>query len=475
MTRNAHRPRRLGVAAVGVALAIVAAACGSSNKSSTSSTTTSSTSSSSSSAASSSSSSSSGLVTNIGNGGGGPLAALANSSTPSGPVGTGLTRGITATSVTVGCVYTADSYSGYQAGIQARFNAVNTSGGIDGRKLTLLPCKDDANSPQTNLEEVQELVNQDSVFAVFSLTQDILAGSTDFLNSNQVPFYGWGFLPGFCGTRWGFGWNGCLGGNALPKSEVPHEAIGGSLAEPIIKASGLSDSQVRLAVQSENTESGQVGAAQYSDLFQALGSKVVYNKADFPTTGTPDVTPYVQAIIASNPNIVYLSTPFNDVGPLAAGLKAAGYKGITMDFTNYIPGLLQASPQLAAALQGEYINTQIVPQEENTPFIQQIQSSLKAIGQQPFVTLGAEMGYIEAELLVEQLQAVGKNLNTKTFDQTVNGGKFTSFATLQGGPGKLEWPAGHLLPADCAAIVKVSGTSFNVVEPFACYQSFKVF
>jgi ABC-type branched-subunit amino acid transport system substrate-binding protein len=307
------------------------------------------------------------------------------------------------------------------------------------------------------------------------LTQDILPSSTDFLTSNQVPFYGWGFLPGFCGDRWGFGWNGCLAGNALPKSAVPHEAIAGNLAEAIIKASGMSNSQVRLGVQSENSTSGQIGNAQYSQLFQALGAKVVYSKADYPTSGSPDPTPYIQALTAANPNIVYISTPFNDVGPMVAGLRAAGYKGISMDFTNYIPGLLQASPQLAQALQGEYINTQIVPQEENTPFIQQIQNSLKAIGQQPFVTLGAEMGYIEAELLVEQLQAVGQTLNTQTFDKTVNGGGFTSFATLQGGPGKLEWPAAHLLPADCAAIVKVSGTSYLVVEPFACYQSFKVF
>ncbi len=470
MRRPTNRAHAVRVAVAVAAMALIAAACSSSSKSSSTPST-----SAGSSPSSSSSGGSSGLTSNIGNAGGGAIATEANASQPSGPNGTGLTRGITSTSITTGCVYTASNYAGYQAGIQARFNAVNSAGGVNGRKLTLLPCKDDANSPQTNLQEVQQLVNQNNVFSVFSLTQDILPGSTDFLNSNQVPFYGWGFLPGFCNTRWGFGWNGCLGGNALPKSEVPHEAIAGSLATPIIKVSGHAPSQVRLAVQSENTTSGQIGAAQYTTLFNAMGAKVVYNKADFPTSGSPDVTPYVQAIMSSNPNIVYISTPFNDVGPMVAGLKAAGYKGVTMDFTNYIPGLLQASPQLAQALQGEYINTQVVPQEQNTPFIQQIQSALKAIGQQPFVTLGAEMGYVEAELFVEQLQAVGQNLNTQTFDQKVNGGGFTSFANLQGGPGKLQWPAAHYLPADCAAIVKVSGTNYQVVQPFACYQSFKVF
>ena len=465
--------RRIGLRPL-VALAaigLLAAACGSSSPKSSGTA-----SSSSSSAASSSSAGGSGLQGgNQGNAGEGALAALGNSSPLTGPKGSGLTRGVTASSISVGCVYTAANYAGYQQGIQARFASINKAGGVDGRQLNLIPCKDDANSPQTNLQEVQQLVNQNNVFAVFSLTQDILSGSTDFMNNNQVPYYGWGFLPGFCGQRWGFGWNGCLGGNAIPKSQVAHAAIAGNLAEAIIKVSGLADSAVKLGVQSENTASGQVGAAQYSTLFQSLGAKVVYNKADFPTTGSPDVTPYIQALTATDPNIVYISTPFNDVGPMVAGLKAAGYKGISMDFTNYIPGLLQASPQLAQALQGEYVNTQIVPSEQNTPFVQQIESDLKAINQQPFVTLGSEIGYIEAELLVEQLQAVGKDLNTKTFDEKVNSGGFTTFASLQGGPGKLQWPAAHIFPADCAAIVKISGTSYQVVQPFSCYQSFKVF
>jgi branched-chain amino acid transport system substrate-binding protein len=468
MRRRTNRAYLLRVAAAAGVIALLAGACSSSSKSTSSSSTTSSSS-------SSTSSSGSGMQTNIGNAGSGQLASQGNSFQPSGPKGTGLTRGITSTSVTMGCVYTSADYAGYQAGIQARFNAVNSTGGVFGRKLTLIPCKDDANSPQTNLQEVQQLVNQNNVFGVISLTQNILPSSTNFLNSNQVPFYGWGFLPGFCNTRWGFGWNGCLTGNATTQSQQPIAAIAGNLAEAIIKASGLQASQVRLAVQSENTTSGQVGAAQYEALFKQLGSQVVYNKSDFPATGSPDVTPYVQAMMASNPNIIYISTPFANVGPMVAGLRAAGYKGISMDFTNYIPGLLPSSPQLAQALQGEYVNTQIVPQEQNTPFIQQIESALKAIGQQPFVTLGAEMGYIEAELLVEQLQAVGQTLNTQTFDQKVNGSGFTTFANLQGGPGTLQWPAAHYLPADCAAIVKISGTNYQVVEPFSCYQSFKYF
>ncbi|HUA95713.1 MAG TPA: ABC transporter substrate-binding protein [Acidimicrobiales bacterium] len=415
------------------------------------------------------------LVTNIGNGGSGELVTQGNNVAHKdliGPKGSGLTQGVTSSSITVGCVYTAADFTGFQAGIQARFNQSNSKGGVDGRKLTLIPCKDDASSVQTNVTENQQLVTQNNVFAVMSLSEDELSGSTNFLSSHQVPYYGWGFNPGFCGYRWGFGWNGCLGGNAIPE---PLEVIAGNLSNAIVKASGLAPSKVRFAVQSENSQSGLIGNAQYTALFHKIGSKIVYAKSNYPVSASGvDNTPYAQAIVASDPNIVYLSTPFADVGPLASAIRAAGYKGIIMDFTNYIPGLLQTSSQLASALQGEYVNTQLVPSEQNTAYDQQIATQLGDIGQPKFVTEGAFFGYAEADLFVQQLEAVGHTLNTKTFDQKINDSGFASFTASDGGPGKLVWPAGHYLPSDCASIVKVVGTNYQVVTPFSCYQSYKI-
>jgi len=461
------------LAVAGVLVALVAAGCSSSKSSSSAASNTTAAPSATTAAGSTATTAASGGE--AGNASGGALEQLAATGALTGPTGTGLTRGVTSTSVTVGCVYTAQSFAGYAQGLAARIDRANKAGGVNGRMINLLPCKDDANTAQTNLQEVQQLVNQNNVFALFSLTQAILPGSTDFLNNNQVPYYGWGFLPGFCGARWGFGWDGCLEGNAATPSQVSHAAIAGSLADAIIKASGLADTDVKLAVQSENSAAGKVGSSQYTTLFKARGAQVVYNETNFPTTPGADVTPYVQAMIAAKPNIVMISTPFQDVGPLAAGLKSGGYTGIIFDFTNYIPGLLASSPQLAQALSGEYVNTQVVPQEENTPWIQQEVADLQASGQKPFVTLGGAMGYEEAELFIEQLQAVGQTLDTKTWDTAINGGSFTSYTGITGGPGVIKWPAGHLLPADCAAILKITGTSYQVVTPFACYQSLKLF
>ena len=417
------------------------------------------------------------LTTGIGNVSGGKIeqeaAKIANTHLQ-GPKGTGLTRGITSNSITVGCIYTASSYPGFQTGIQGAFNVVNKQGGVAGRKLKLLPCDDDGNSVQTNVTQTQQLVNEDHVFSVMSLTQNILPGSTDFLINNQVPFYGWGFNPGFCGTRWGFGFSGCVTGNGYP---LPIEGIAGGLAGGPIKATGHEPSQVRVAAQNENTPSGQAGAAEYAAIFPAVGAKVVYNATNLPSTTVTDFTPYVSAILASNPNLVVISTGFNQVAPLAAALKAAGYKGALVDYVTYVPGLLQSSPQLTQALQGEYIYVQFVPQEEDTPYIASVTSALKAAGSSTsLVTLGENIGYSEATMFIEMLQAIGKNLNTKTFDQKVNGGGYVSYAGLmsKGGPGPINWPAGHYLPSDCSAMVQVQGTEYKVAVKYQCYQTAKV-
>jgi hypothetical protein len=467
---------------------LTAAAC-SSSKSSSSSTTAAPSPSSSQAAGGSTTAAPSGGGENNGlnNAGGGSLAQQAQTAPLLGPAGTGLTRGITSSSITVGCVVESANFAGYEQGLRARIDRANKAGGVSGRKINLLPCKDDTSGVQANVSAVQGLVNQSNAFAVFTLSQYILPGSTDFLTANQVPFYGWGFLPGFCGQRWGFGWNGCLAGNTVTAEQDPVRAIAGNLSDAIIKASGLQPaclpqppsttpcSTVKLAAQADNSAAGKAGNPQYNTLYKARGAQVVYLENNFPSgVAGADVTPYTQAIIASKPNIVMISTPFADVGPIASGLKAGGYTGVAYDYTNYIPGLLASSPQLAKALEGEYVNTQVVPSEENTPFIQQINSDLTADGQKPFVTLGGEIGYIEGEQFVEELTAVGQDLNTKTWDQKINGGQFKAYGDIQGGPGPMLFPAAHDLPADCAAIVKISNAQYSVVTPFGCYSSLPV-
>jgi branched-chain amino acid transport system substrate-binding protein len=388
-----------------------------------------------------------------------------------GPAGTGETRGITATSVKFGCVIQASAYDGAEEAFKARFEQTNAKGGVHGRKIEMTACEDDAISESTNLQLVRRQVLQENVFGMLTVTAQTAVPSTDFMSENEVPYFGWALNPGFCGHRWGFGLNGCLIGGFLPDL-VPHAVDQGNISLAIIKAAGLQAKDVRFAAQSADDPTSAAGAALYQAAFENAGSTVVYNEHNMPLQ-TSDYTPYVQALLATNPNVVFVAVAFENVGGLSAALKAAGYKGVIMNFVGYLPGLLASSPQLAQALDGAYVNTQIPPQESQTPYILQFEKDLLAINAKngKFISFGAALAYMEADLVVQLLEAAGPDLNTKTFDEAANGGGFV-YTPLEGGPGAMPYPAEHFLPADCAAIVKIEGTEYKVVEPFNCYEGF---
>jgi branched-chain amino acid transport system substrate-binding protein len=390
-----------------------------------------------------------------------------------GPEGTGLTRGVTDDTVTFGCVIQASAYAGAEDAFRARFERANAEGGVHGRRIEMLPCDDDAVDTSQNLQIVRRQVLQDEVFGMLTLTAQAGVPTTDFLTENEVPYFGWALTSGFCGHRWGFGLNGCLIGDFLPDL-VPHGVVQGNISQAIIAASGLDPAEVRFAAQSADDAASAAGAALYERAFEAAGATVVYNEHNLPLQ-TSDFTPYVQALLDTDPNLVFVATAFENVGGLSAALKAAGYDGISMNFVGYIPGLLESSPQLADALDGAYVNTQLVPQEAQTPYIIQLEDDLEAVEAENgrFITFGAGLAYMEADLVVQLLEAAGPELDTATFDAAANGGGFR-YEPLPGGPGGMNYPEDHFLPTDCAAIVRIEGTTYEIIEDFACYDSYPV-
>lgn len=393
-----------------------------------------------------------------------------------GPEGSGLTRGVTDTSITIGCIVEAANYAGADDGFNARFERANSEGGIHGREIEFLGCQDDGSESQQNLEIARGLVEQDEVFAVATLSAAMLPGTSDFLTENEVPYFGWGFSPGFCGHRWGFGFNGCLIGDSLPDL-VPHAVAAGNLADGIIAATELDPDEVRAAFQAGDDDAGRAGNEQYRAVFEDRGAEVVYSEANIPVPGpTSDYTPFVQEVLAADPNIVLTSTQFADVGGFSGALTAAGYEGANQNFVAYVPGLLQAAEQLAEALEGTYVSTQIVPQEAQTEYITQIEEDLTAVDaeQGSFILFGAGLGYVQADMILAMLEAAGPDLDTQSFDEAVNGGDFVYEPDYEGGPGTVAFPDGHFLPADCAAIMQVEDGEFVEVVPFDCYESLRI-
>lgn len=389
-----------------------------------------------------------------------------------GAAGSGLTRGVSSSTIKVGCYLTAQAFAGADDGFKARFERANNDNEIPGgRKIEMSACQDDGNSPQTNLQVIQKLTQQEGDFAIVGISPNVLTASTDFVGRSQVPLFGWGITPGMCGNRWVFGFNGCLVTNFPGKKHTVYQA---NLALGPIQAEGLKNSEAKFALQAQDNDSGHSGNETISQLIKLEGAKVVYQEANIPASSAGvSFTPFVQAINAANPNILLTLTDFQTAPGLTAAMTASGYKGANVNYVGYVPGLLNSSAQLAAAFDGALVSAQTVPAESATPYIKQMQKDLTAVNAKTgsFVTLANSIAYAQADLLVSELKAVGKTLNTKTFDQKINQGNYTFKSSAEGGQGQMEFPSMHFIPADCSAMMKVNGVNYEQVVPFSCYPS----
>lgn len=465
---TSRRGRAVRSAALVASLALVAVACGSDDKSSDSSTAaTAATTAGSTADTTADTTGASTAETTAGS----TAESTAASTDATGSSSGGDVRGVTDTEITIGGLTALTSpgggYTGADLGAQARFDRVNAEGGINGRMINYIGVKDDGEDSTKNLDLARELVQQDNVFALAPVVgQGLLPASSDFLEENQVPFVGWGFMPGFCGTSFGFGFNGCI---TPPGGGIINTSLAGTLVEALKLGEGDT-----VAVQGYDAEGGKLGADILAAGFEEAGVKVVYKDTTMPTTDATDFTPFVQKIMESAdgkpPTAVAMVSLFNNTVGLTGSLTAAGYEGATMNYLTYVPGLLENAPQVADAIQGTYVNTQWLPQEFGGTAIKQIQADLEAIGADTTVGFGTALGYWSADVLVQMLEAVGPDLTPETFDAVINGGWTYEPQGDPFGIGPVSYPRDHDQPTPCAALVQVAGTEYTPVLPMTCYD-----
>ena len=171
----------------------------------------------------------------------------------------------------VGCYLQQASFAGADDGFKARFERANTDKELPGgRKIDFSACEDDGNNPQNNLQIVTRLTQQDEVFAIVGISADFLQPSADFLARNQVPFFGWGFVPGFCANRWAFGFNGCLVTGYPGAKQKVYQS---NLALGPIEAAGLTPETTKVALQAGDDDAGQGRQRHHRRPVQAGGGR----------------------------------------------------------------------------------------------------------------------------------------------------------------------------------------------------------
>jgi branched-chain amino acid transport system substrate-binding protein len=366
--------------------------------------------------------------------------------------------------IVVGGVYVAENFPGVNQGFQARIARFNKSGGLGGRKIQYLGATDDQDSSATEVATVQQLVRAQHVFAVTPVADDVVSETlTTFLAQNNTPMLGYGLENSWCNNPLTISFAGCQISSAGWESTAA--------SKQIIQASKKPASAIRVALEGYNIAPGVQTNKELGEVWQKLGSKVVLNENRIPLTGVSSQAPFVQSIIASNPNVVFEVTASAEAISLAAALKAGGYKGIIYNGASYVPTALATQPSVAQALSGVYVTNLLPTGYDNTPAIVQEKKDLKAIGASQLIEIGTDVGYWDADMFIRLLQATkarGVPVTPANLVATVKNG-ITLQPSLPGGNGPLKWPMFYDQPQPCNSTVQGAGKTYKLFQKFTCY------
>lgn len=381
-------------------------------------------------------------------------------------------RGVDGDTITVGGLSTVQPpggqppFPGLDEGARARIERANRDGELE-HKIEFLGVKDDAADQATNGKQARDLVLNEEVFAILPFVTQVAAGSGDFLNEEKVPFIGWGFTPSSC-TEYGVGDTGCIGPGA--------EMLDLSLSAPLADVLGGGEGKTAV-VFSENYAGSEENAANMVKVFENAGFEIVLADGSLPpdTAGpVTDFSPYVQKVMTADdgnpPDLMVNNTNFGNAIGVTGALNAAGFKGAQVNYVSYVPGLLEAAPDLAQALEGSYIVQQGTgAQAAGGPSWEQIESDLEAVDADPFVLLGTIHGYASADMFIEvikKLEEDGEEITPENF-AAVFDGEWT-YPGMEGAIGSAEFPVSRTNANNCSSMVQVKDGAYVPVTELTC-------
>jgi len=365
--------------------------------------------------------------------------------------------------------------TGVAQGFEAGIYRFNKAGGLDGRKIDFVGFLDDGFSPQTNLTNAQQLVENKHVTVVAPFLSEVGTPATGtFLKNNKVPFVGWAVNSAFTAApAWGYGINGL---------QVNPDAQGIAGSRQLLAYTGntKTPSKMKVALIAENVAGAISANNALAGAFKYAKATVVYKEAPIAELGTTTYAPYAQAIISSGANVAFETLDSTDAIGLAAALKAAGFKGTIVNGVTYFPGELASQPSEAAALNGVIVTDEFPADENKTDATKQAQKDLAAVGYKPYLTSGASVGYWTAILLEQMLKATlakengdAAKVTGATIGSTVDGG-FTYNDPIAGGIGTEYFPAAENIPTGCSTLLKTVGTGFKQLYPYQCQSAVNI-
>lgn len=342
----------------------------------------------------------------------------AGSSAPT--TGSGSAPGVNAKTktITLGASYTDTGavayYSNYNYGAEALFDSINANGGIKGWKIQY-KLLNDGYQPQQALQNDEQLVKSDHVFAVVSqVGSPTNTAAATFLGNKSIPMVG------------------CCSG--VPKLsqyknyfilEPNYVAEAATALRYLVKTKGLT----KIAMLYENDQLGQPALTGAQQEASKLGIKLLAT-VPFNVT-TTNMAPYVSKVAPLNPQAIMI---WGANGNVALAMKAAVASGVK---TEWMGSFFMADPSTShlggSAITGLMATEYFAPYDGNTAAVKQFRHDMQTY--EPKATIGAisENGYDGAAMFVWGLRRVidsGKAVTQQNVIDVLNSMKNQVFGTV---------------------------------------------
>lgn len=368
--------------------------------------------------------------------------------------------GVTDSQISVGVVASTTNplggnYGTIADGVRAYFEKVNSEGGVFERDMVVGSERDDQLG--NNQAEVQAMLTQDDVFAIFVATLSF--SGAELLADTSTPVFGWNINPEFAGSENFFGDRGsdlCFG-CSQPLMPYVAQTLG------IEKVGTLAYNVPQSAACSE-------GVVASFEEFPTADVAFVDTSLQY---GTTDYSADVTRMKDEGVELVEPCMDFNGVNALLQEMRRQDYTPTMMLPNSYNHEFIA---EFADLYEGSIVLTAFAPFEtENPPEgLDNFLTWMDEIGAAP--TEPAVAGWVGAQELVEGILETGPDFTQQEVVDAINGfDEFTADGLLSG----LIWPEQHTETnpeKNCSALSEVADGGFRphpeFTEPGKAFMCF---
>jgi branched-chain amino acid transport system substrate-binding protein len=374
------------------------------------------------------------------------------------------TQGVTASAIKVGSLAAVtgplgNQYAPITDGVEAYLGMINDKGGVAGRKIELTNKLDDATNPSRDIAQARALNEQYKVFAVLSVATPLFPGGK-YLGDNNVPAFGWNVNPEWQGPPSLFGEKGSF--------------IDFTGAAPILPFLAKRLGVTKVGTIAYNVAQSQDCGTSQSKSFKKYGFDYAFQDTSLPF-GTTDISADIQRMKESG--VQFMATCMDPTGNV---LMSRGIHQNGLHIAQYWPNgydqeTLQKYPDL---MEGVYFGSSFTPFEaaSASPGMQQFLAEMHKRFPTSQISEVQLAGWINANLFVDGLKAVGRNLTRSKLVAAINNMHTFTANGIWPKQAPIDWTYAHnrLSPSpDCTAYLQVQHGKFvpvfgRATDPFVC-------